>query len=93
MADSPSPDASSPDPAKVPLEADLPEPYGGGPLPPPLEGDGEKPRSEWTEAEKEAFELDDDDLDLVAGGLPTPLPADERAAGIFRRGPSGSGGP
>ena len=84
-----SPDPS-PDPLTSPLDADLPEPYGGHPLPSPPSAsgarppDGEAPES-WTEAEKDALELSDDDLALVAGGLPTPLLlSSEQARRVFR---------
>lgn len=88
LSDASESDASS-DPSTAPLGADLPEPYGGQALPSPPPSTAHRsndgPPESWTKAEKDALELSDDDLDLVAGGLSTPLfLSSEQARRLFR---------
>lgn len=65
------------------LEADQPEPFAGNDPP-----DLSDVPNRLTDAEREAMELDDDDLDLVSGGLSRPRELDDAASErVFRRPP------
>lgn len=76
-------DASSESRRDESLQADQPEPFAGND-PPDV---GDVPNA-LTDAEREAMELDDDDLDLVSGGLSRPRELDDTTSErVFRRRP------
>lgn len=72
-----------PDASDASLEADQPEPFAGNDSP----DAGDVPNA-LTDAERDAMELDEDDLDLVSGGLFRPRELDEESTErIFLRPP------